>query len=95
MNVACAEKFAMKRLLFVTAMMILTVAAVSGCRGVGCGRWFNRGAECETYAPACTDACQPDCDPLYVPGAIPTAPMGTITTVPSTVPPTMEALPQN
>lgn len=86
----------MKRLLFVTAMMILTVAAVSGCRGVGCGRFFNRGAECEQYAPACTDACQPDCDPLYVPGV----PMGTVTTtVPSTTvpgaPPTMQALPNN
>jgi len=84
----------MKRLLIVTAVSILTVVAVSGCRGVGCGRWFNRGAECEPYAPACTDPCQPDCDPMYVPGV----PMGTTTTVPSTIPsmsPSMEALPQN
>ena len=86
----------MKRLLFVTTMMILTVAAVSGCRGVGCGRWFNRGAECEPYAPACTtEPCQPDCDPMYVPGM----PMGTTTTTvpmaPSMVPPTMEALPSS
>ena len=82
----------MKRLLFVTALMILTVAAVSGCRGVGCSSWFNRGAACEPYAPPCNDVSQPDCDPLYVPGV----PMGTTTTtIPSTVPPTMEALPAN
>jgi hypothetical protein len=82
----------MKRLLFVTAMMILTVAAVSGCRGVECSKWFNRGAACEPCAPPCTDECQPDCNPLYVPGA----PMGTTTTtIPSTVPPAMEALPVN
>ena len=87
----------MKRLLFVAAIMILTVAAVSGCRGTrsSCSSWFNRGAACEPYTPACTEECQPDCDPLYVPGM----PMGTTTTVtptvPPTMPPTMEALPQN
>ncbi len=80
----------MKRLLFVTAMTILTVAAVSGCRGVGCGRWFQRGVECEAYAPACVDPCESDCGSLYVPGV----PMGTTTTVP-TIAPTMESLPQN
>jgi hypothetical protein len=82
----------MKRLLFVTALMILTVAAVSGCRGAGCSSWFNRGAACEPYAPQYNDVSQPDCDPLYAPGV----PMGTtMTTVSPTVPPTMEALPAN
>ena len=82
----------MTRLLFVPAIMILTVAAVSGCRGTGCSRWFGRGAACETYAPPCIDECQPDCDPMYVPGV----PMGTTTTtIPSAVPPAMEALPPN
>ncbi len=56
----------MKRLLFVTAMTILTVAAVGGCRGGGTS-WFNRGAECEPYAAPCTDVASPIAIPCTSP----------------------------
>ena len=56
----------MKRLVFVTAVTILTITAAGGCR---LGSWWQRGAVCETYAPACTETCAPGCDPLSMPGA--------------------------
>lgn len=76
----------MKRLLFVTATTILTVAAIGGCRGGT--SWFHRGAECQPNAQPCTENCPPDCDPMY--GS--SVPMGMPTT---TLPATMEALPAN
>lgn len=72
----------MKRLAFLTLLAIVTVTAVSGCR-LG-QRWWRRGAVCETYMPACTEMCEPGCDPMFAPSA----PLGM-----GAFPSTMESLP--
>ena len=92
MHVACAEKFAMKRLLFVTAMMILTVAAVSGCRGVECSKLVQPRCGVRAVCASVHGRVPARLRSVVRPGV----PMGTTTTtIPSTVPPTMEALPAN
>ena len=82
MHVACAEKIAMKRLVFVAAITILTAAAVSGCRGGT--QWWHKGDACEPCAPAYSPTFESGCDPMYVPSM----PMGT-----TGIPSTMESLP--
>jgi len=55
----------MKKLLIVTAIVMLTASTV-GCQ---CGRWFRRGAMVPYYpADPCCDPCPPPCDPCGTPG---------------------------
>jgi hypothetical protein len=76
----------MKRLLVVSAMTVLTLSSLAGCRGGT--SWCRQGAECQPYAEPCTDAYSSDCNPIYSGDPLAVPPAGSI-------PSTMEAVPVN
>ena len=58
----------MKRLTFLTLVLVVMATALTGCESGSRFCLRNRGAACDPCAPPCAPACEPGYGPMVTPG---------------------------
>jgi len=58
----------MKRLTFLTLVLMVTTVVLAGCETASRFCLRRRGAACDPCAPPCTPVYESECDPLVTPG---------------------------